>query len=50
MKLIEVFKAEKRLKPHQVNSILAQARKVFEVEPNVLRINVPDGKSITVVV
>ena len=50
VRLVEMLRAEKRPAVSHVMSILTQARKLFEKQPNILRITVPDGQRITVVV
>ncbi|KAA6399364.1 MAG: putative Serine/threonine-protein phosphatase 5 [Streblomastix strix] len=47
--LIDAFRESKRLKISQVNAILSQSRKLFEKLPNIIEVNVPEGKEITLV-
>jgi hypothetical protein len=47
---MEHFKLQKKLKISQVNSILAQVRKKLEAIPNIVEINVTDGKELTIIV
>ncbi|KAH7827459.1 putative Serine/threonine-protein phosphatase [Monocercomonoides exilis] len=48
-RLLDALKAQKRLSITQANCLLAQARKTLEILPNILEINVPEGKELTVV-
>ncbi|KAA6319233.1 MAG: putative serine/threonine-protein phosphatase 5, partial [Streblomastix strix] len=47
--LIDAFRESKRLKISQVNAILSQSRKLLETLANIIEVNVPEGKEITIV-
>ncbi|KAA6384640.1 MAG: putative Serine/threonine-protein phosphatase 5 [Streblomastix strix] len=47
--LIKVITGGHRLTQQQVNSILAQSLPILQALPNIIDVNVPDGKEITVV-